>query len=166
METNSSFQSNPAFSEPERPDFLKIICILSFVGTGLMILVFAIGSLLLAVDSQALEEVWPEVSKNNPQLENLDGPEFLNQVGWFCVYGLLANALSLIGVIMMWRLERMGFFLYALAELGANFLSLNLDMGGQQPGYGGMIFWMIVDLVFIALYFVNLKHMKGSGKIS
>lgn len=157
--------SAPSFAEPERPDFLKILCILSFVGTGLMILVFGLGSLLLALDEQSIEEVWPQVSQNNPQLENLDGVVFLKQVGWFCVYGFLANILSLIGVIMMWRLERIGFFLYAAAEFGANFLSLNLNMGEKDPGYGGMIFWMIVDLVFISLYFVNLKHMKGRERI-
>lgn len=161
METNLSNPNPEITASPERPDFLKILCILSFVGTGLMILLLGLGALSLGLSQETVDEIWPKMSENNPQFENLDGAEFFRQVGWFCVYGLLANIFSLIGVIMMWRLEKIGFYIYAASELVSNFLSLNINLGEQEKGYGGMIFWIIVDLVFIGLYFVNLKHMKG-----
>lgn len=117
METNSN-NINPGITDiPERPEFLKILCILSFVGTGLMILILGLGSLTLGLSSETSEEVWPTMTENNPQFENMDGPEFFRQIGWFCVYGLLANIFSLIGVIMMWKLEKIGFYIYAVAEL-------------------------------------------------
>ena len=149
---------------PERPDFLKIICILSFVGCGLMILGLSFGSLCLALPQSTVDEIWPQVVQSNPTLEEIDGLEFFRQLGWMCVYGLFANIFSLIGVIMMWRLEKVGFYIYAAAELIGNFVGMGFDMGQQQKSYGGTIFFIVIDLVFIGMYFVNLKYMKGSAK--
>ncbi len=59
----------------------------------------------------------------------------------------------------MWRLEKAGFFIYAIAELATNFFSLKMNTG-EESSYGGTVFFIIIDLVFIALYFMNLKHMN------
>lgn len=160
METPIDSQfANQLDGAPEKPQFLKILCILSFVACGLMILLYAIGTMALGVSEAAIAGPWAQIVQGNPTLEDVDPMEFFHQVGIICVYGLIANIFSLIGVIMMWKLEKMGFFLYAIAELATNFFSMNLDMGQQEKSYGGMIFMILVDLVFITMYFVNLKYM-------
>lgn len=160
METTNDNQFNNAAEMPdERPQFLKILCILSFVACGLMILVFSIGTMLLSLDESMVAEVWPQMVEANPAFESIDPVEFLHQFGMLCVYGLIATVFSLIGVIMMWRYEKIGLVIYAIAELSSNFFGLNMDMGEQEKSYGGTIFFILLDLVFIAMYFVNLKHM-------
>jgi hypothetical protein len=146
-------------NEPQRPESLKILCILSFIGCGLMLILYGIGSLFLSMDSTTIATFWDKVIESNPQLENADPVQFFHEFGMVCVYGLLATIFSLIGVIMMWRLEKIGFFLYAVAELATNFFSMNIN-SGEEKSYGGVIFFVAIDLVFIVLYALNLKHMN------
>jgi hypothetical protein len=148
--------------QPERPQFLKILCILSFIACGLMILIYAIGTTLLGVSEEMISNagIWDKVVEANPQFENVNPMEFLHQFGMVCVYCLIANIFSLVGVIMMWRLEKIGFFIYVIAELSTNFFGLDLNTGEETKSYGGMIFTICIDLVFIVMYFLNLKYMN------
>ena len=166
METNlDTLQQELGSPQPERPEFLKIICILSFVACGLMILTYGLGSLTLSLSQNTINEIWPKVVEGYPQYAEVDGLEFFHNVGMVCLYGLFANVFSLIGVIMMWRLEKIGFYIYLVAELATNFFSLGMDTGTQEPSYLGLVFSILIDLVFIAMYFVNLKHMNKSQKL-
>lgn len=158
--TNETLLNNPGEFQLERPQFLKILCILSFVACGLLILVYALGTMSLAVNEEMITAPWTQIVEANPTLENVDPIEFFHEVGMICVYGLIATIFSLIGVIMMWRYEKIGFYLYAIAELSTNFFSLNLKTGEEEKSYGGMIFFILIDLLFIAMYFVNLKYMN------
>jgi hypothetical protein len=161
MEKNEFTLETTESPVQERPEFLKILCILSFVASGLMILVYALGAMALSLSQETIEELWPQMTASYPQFEEVDGVEFFNQVGMMSVYGLIANIFSLVGVIMMWRLEKIGFYIYLIAELTINFFSLNINTGEEGPQYGSLIFSILLDLVFIVMYFMNLKHMKG-----
>lgn len=150
-------QAVPA--KPQRPDFLKILCIFSFIACGLWILGGTFGALgTLSIDQETLDKVWPQITENNPQFESMDGMEFMHAFGMWCIYMVIANVFSLVGVIMMWRLERIGFFIYVVAELSTHFFSL--DVPGKNDSAVGTVFSVLIDLVFIAMYFVNLKHMN------
>jgi hypothetical protein len=143
----------------QRPDFLKIICILSFVGCGLMILLCSLGTMAFAVDEATIDKVWPQIVEGNPQFADVDPMTFMHAIGMICVYTLIANVFSLIGVIMMWRLERLGILIYAIAELSTNFFSFDVGVE-QKNSYGGTIFSVAIDLVFIGMYLANMKYMK------
>ncbi|MCF8227475.1 MAG: hypothetical protein K9G58_04255 [Bacteroidales bacterium] len=88
----------------ERPLFLSLLCIVSFVYYGLLILLFA-GSLLFRdyffdVIAKFTEASFPEVTY------------YL-----LVSIGLLLFTTSFIGTIRMWQLRRMGFYLYLLASI-------------------------------------------------
>ena len=143
---------------PARPDFLKILCILSFVACGLWILLCSLGTVVLTLDEETIDKAWTKVVESNPQFENIEAVQFMHNFGMLCVYMLIANIFSLIGVIMMWRLEKIGFFVYVIAELSTHFFKL--DMGEQSQSNAGLIFGIIIDLIFIGMYLVNLKYMN------
>ena len=153
----SDFYAEP---ESERPQFLKILCILSFVASGLLLLIYAIGTLSLRMNEEIIGTFWNEVIKVQPVLENVDPIIFFHELGMICVYSLILNVISLIGIIMMWRLNKNGFYIYVFAEITANFLSLNLNTGEQNQPYSGLVLPILIDLIFIGLYFMNLKHMN------
>ena len=153
----SDFYAEP---ESERPQFLKILCILSFVASGLLLLIYAIGTLSLRMNEEIIGTFWTEVIKVQPVLENVDPIIFFHELGMICIYSLIANIISLIGIIMMWRLNKIGFYIYVFAEITANFLSLNLNTGEQNQPYSGLVLPILIDLIFIGLYFMNLKHMN------
>lgn len=148
---------------PEKPQFLKVLCILSFVACGLLIIIYGIGSFAMGISEETITEVWDKIIASQPQLENVNPVEFFHEVGKLCLYGLFANIASLIGVIMMWRLNKIGFIIYAIAEISINFFGLDVDVEGASKSSISMILSIIIDLVFIAMYAINLKHMNKNN---
>ncbi|MBL7931765.1 MAG: hypothetical protein JNL60_07685, partial [Bacteroidia bacterium] len=72
---------------PQRPEFLKILCILSFIACGLMILIYLIGTFCLTLSEEMVSEAWEKVVESQPQLENVSATEFFHQVGMVSLYG-------------------------------------------------------------------------------
>ena len=115
------------------PTFLKVLCILTFVGSGLGIL----GNLsILSTD-----------------------------IG---LVSLLANVSCIIGAVMMLKLKKTGFYIYAVAEL-LPLIYTFVVLGGfgamSVPFLGEAVILvylvaLIIPLGFIAMYAINLKHMN------
>lgn len=150
--------TNDEMSEaPQRPEMLKVLCILSFIMCGLLLVAYSIGTMFINLNPATLGDAWDKVIESNPQFADRDPAEFFHEFGMICLYGLIATVFSLIGVIMMWRLDRIGFFIYTVAELGTNLFSMSTGTEGRS--YGGTIFMVLLDLVFIVLYFTQVKYM-------
>jgi hypothetical protein len=143
---------------PPRPEMLKVLCILSFIMCGLLLIAYSIGTMFISLNPATIGEVWDKVVESNPQFADRDPVEFFHEFGMICLYGLLATVFSLIGVIMMWRMDRVGFFIYSIAELSTNLFSMSGET--ESRSYGGTIFMVLLDLVFIILYFTQVKFMK------
>ena len=137
----------PVPSEPKRPQMLSILCILTFIGSGLNIF----SSLFIASFFDTFQVVAEELGERF----ELSGMEVLQNAtpGFFLITALL-YATSVTGAIMMWQLRKVGFHLYAVAQillLIAPMYFLKL----QSPS--------IMDLIFsggfIILYSTQLKQM-------
>lgn len=127
--------------EEGRPTFLTVLCILTFIGSGLS----AFANLLLLVAAGAASSMLSSI----PLMGDVGG---LGS-GYLVIVLVLALA-SLYGAIMMWKLKKMGFYLYS----GANVIALFIPMimaSGKFP-----IFGLIITALFIFLYGLNLKHLK------
>lgn len=160
MENNNNLAfDNTMAPAPEKPQFLRVLCILSFINCGIMILIWTMCSCFLLIDENTVNGIWEKMVVSQPKLEDVDPMLFFHEVGTYGLIALFANVLSLIGAIMMWRLNKAGFIIYAVAELGIHFFSMRLNMG-QEQGYGGLIFSVLIDLAFIIMYTVNLKYMN------
>ncbi|MCW3075737.1 MAG: hypothetical protein JWO32_346 [Bacteroidetes bacterium] len=158
---------NDLAAPPERPQFLKVLCILSFVWCGIMILVYLVGSFCLAMSDETKNMIIEKVSESNPNVKIENAAEFINQIGQVSLLCLLANIASLVGVIMMWNFNKIGFFIYAIAELSTNFFGLNINAGTEgDKSYGMMIVTILIDIVFIAMYAIHLKYMKKTIPVS
>jgi len=72
---------------------------------------------------------------------------------YFAVSAALSGA-SLFGALQMWKLKKMGFFIYT----GANLVMAILPIVWLGLAFGAMGFG--VPVVFIVLYGLNLKHMS------
>ena len=132
---------------PEKPQFLKVLCILSFVACGLFILIYSIGSFAIGISEETISGVWDQVLVSQPQLESVNPVEFFHEVGKLCLYNLFTNIASLVGVILMWRLNKIGFVIYIIAELATNFMGLDLNVEGADKSSVSMIFSIVIDLV-------------------
>jgi hypothetical protein len=168
-----SDMNTATIDEPRtRPSLLTVLCNLSFIWAGISIIggIIKYASMKMMANGKfadmvaqvgdtslraQFEEVQAKVEAAGLNMDQMASAEL----------GTVALAIvALIGVIMMWKLRRTGFFIYVAAQVIIFTLSLmmgvNLDMSWtSMPGT------FFIALTFISLYAVNLKYMHGSSKM-
>lgn len=150
-------------STGQRPQFLTVLCILTFIGSGLGVL----GSLLGLVGSSALSAFMPAGSV------------------LVSIIGLVYSGLCLYGAIQMWGLKKQGFTLYlagsviaivvslynaftfksTMSEMTSQFSEIEgmegVDFSGAASGgvWGSTIFGILIIVAFVLMYNANKKHL-------
>jgi hypothetical protein len=148
----------------QRPTFLTVLCILSFIAQGFAAIGYIIVALGLGVVSavatsdtmnEALDgaEMSPEASEMMDAVETA-GTASLGLAWAYIIIGLLTTIICFVGVLKMWKLKKSGFFLYAGAS------AVSIIMGLVYSGMDGLVMGTVVPVAFIVMYGMNLKHMK------
>ena len=172
MENNIELAENN-FEKPKRSQFLKVLCILSFIMCGISILSGIWG--IYQSTPEAMQKNIEQVRTINPDMADQMENQFIemqnNAFSKVSPYlALLYTLLSFIGVLMMWNLVKKGFYIYAIAEIlpytsfvfmGKNSLSMMGPPGASSSMIAMVviIFMVIIDVVFVSLYAKNLKEM-------
>ena len=145
----------------KRPTFLTILCILSFLGIGLS-LVFGLKNYF---DAAALAGGSGATELEGTGIDSATYNDFMQSLG--IDWGAMAksylivtclNVLVLVGVIMMWKRKKTGFFVYTAGEIAqcvVPFVLMGTALGGVQT-----IFMAVVGGLFVLLYALNLKHLS------
>jgi hypothetical protein len=132
---------------------LKVSAILSWIMAGIMILMCGIMLLAKGVLENAVEQSSGEFSAEQLNaIENL----LLNYNNIF-LSNFIFYILSVVTVILMYKLKKAGFYLYLILHVVIvtypySYQPFVLDFG--------TIFGFAILILFIALYGSNLKHMK------
>lgn len=164
-----------SYTPPERSTFLTVLCILTFIGSGWSIA----SSVYQYRRADELDKARIEmIEKNENGVDSLrdstreEPPAFAKNlfasindmatkenIERSALYQLIASLFTLGGAILMWRLNRKGFYLYCAGILialvypfilyGDNFLAVGITAFGAFFG-----------LIFIALYALNLRQMR------
>jgi len=134
-------------TKPRRPTLLTILCILTFIGSGMNLF----SSLLIA----GFYETFVEVARDFAEKFNLPGIDLLLEARpmFFLVSGIL-YAGSLVGAILMMSLKKSGFHIYTIFQI-LLILAPMYFMHLASPGLPELIFTGL----FILLYSTNLKFM-------
>jgi hypothetical protein len=159
--------------QAERPTFLKVLCILSFISIGLSF-IFSLGSVFGGPQSE--EEMVAqkvELLEANEELRDngMDGfadmmeqmtrmNESINANFYMAsVVSILALLIGFYGVFSMWQGKKLGFHLYIVYSL-ISVGQLYLFVSPADIPSIAIIFNLIVAGVFILLYSRNLHWMK------
>jgi hypothetical protein len=166
-------------NQPERPPFLTVLCILTFVWAGASILIslFQIPNLYIpTADNPQIQVSMEQLKETNPDVAERMMTVFAeadkNKVpNW--IFSFVGNCFSLMGALMMWHMQKRGFFIYAAAELIPTIFSLTFSglsgildaLGTLGPFVHAAIIIAIVcvflfDIAFIVLYGLHLKYMS------
>ena len=166
----------------KRPQFLTVLCILTFIGTGLMLFssLFSIPDTFLRSPQQIIaaqeiklaqaEQIMPGITDKMSDMIMEMAPYKIPN--W--LVGFIGNLFTLLGAIMMWKQKKIGFYIYTIAELVPFLISiialkgmtaLTGSMSAFGPAFAGIITTAVVlivifDIAFIIMYAVNLKHMR------
>lgn len=125
-----------------RPTLLTVLCILTFIGSGLSVLIFLLAAVLFGVMADVLADI--------PGMSMMTGGGTV----FFIVMFILAFV-SLFGAIKMWGLKKIGFYLYTAAQVLMIIVPLVLIEGAKVGVFG-----IVITLIFIILYAINLKAME------
>ena len=138
METGRSYVSDnrEGGREPERPAFLTVLCILTFIGSGSTLLVSFVSLLISGYIEQLF---W--MNGMVPQ-EYLSG----QTVMMASFISLVLSGASLYGAHRMWRLDKFGFFVYTTVQFVSIFLIYN-------------VLGLLVNAAFVLMYYANYKYM-------
>lgn len=150
MEENpNEITSTPVKNMPvKRPPGLTFLCILSFIGSGIS----AISSLFVAI----IYDMIPYIVKDSPFADAATLTEMIKSAGplFFTLMGLLYLG-SLAGAILMFRLKKIGFHFYVIAQLFMLLLPSLLIDGFVVPASN-----LLLTGSFVLAYAVNIRSMR------
>ena len=146
---------------PKRPQFLTVLCILTYIGVGLGIIGSIFGWWSMNKMSQLMD-----TNSGMEDMGSMPGmEEAMDKIGpalkWaneLLITGILGCILCLVGALQMWKLKRIGFYIYVVGEVVPVIIS-GILMGASA--FGGMqIFGLVIPVIFLVLYGINFKHLS------
>jgi hypothetical protein len=135
-------------AQPQRTRLLTIICILTFIGSGMNF----ISSLFVFVFFDSFKILAAELAKSF----NLPGMDmFIEGPSLFFAFSALVYAGAITGAFLMWKLKKVGFHVYIISQI----LLVLAPMYFYKLPFPG-IMDMLLAGAFILLYSSNLKSMS------
>jgi len=161
----------------QKPQALKTLCILSFIGCGLIFLLslMSIPNITKSDETKQTEiekiREFSEEMADQLEVQYMD-PSYTSKMITKLVVDIAFLAITLIGVVLMWQLKKKGFYIYAASEILYYFSGFLTGQGDPSKMMDSMpafmkniafvVFALVIiqDLLFIFLYWRQTKHMK------
>ena len=163
MEDQTTLDSNLDNTPTKRTTFVTVLCILSFIAIGTTLLSNLIS---IATYSVADQEMMAEIMEDSmDQMGDSAGSGFIESIFStsmdameyqipLAIVSIIAQLFCLFGCLQMWKMKKMGFYLYLLGEWVPAIVSWVLL--GAFFGIVGAI----VPIIFSILYGLNVKDMN------
>ena len=160
METNILMENQPMNESPKRPQFLTVLCILSFIGSALAFFGAIWGFFSIKASSAVLENMGNVQGDSFGMVSGMQETmlKAVENAVPNLIIGIVCSLLCLYGAIQMWQLKKIGFFIYSFGEIVPAISGFLLGGGGLIGGVGAIV-GLLFAVVWIVLYAVNLKHM-------
>lgn len=129
----------------KRPNLLTLLCVLTFIGSGLQIVS---NFFILPNKDFILQNI--EAFAFNME----DFIPILEMPNEFFKLNVLFLVMSLTGAIFMWNLKKIGFHIYSLAQIALLFVLSIYNPFNNTP-----IAEIVITILFILFYFRQLKYM-------
>lgn len=155
-------ETNPV-NHNKRPAFLMVLCILTFVGSGLGIFGAIIN--LLTTDLFTGQSASAFSQLGNTPFGDVNLEEMMKYSKYSQILNLVACLFCLAGAIIMFKLKKAGFYLYVVGALVA-ILGAFVGTRGLNSGFFAsmgalvIVISILINGAFVVMYGLNLKHMK------
>jgi hypothetical protein len=141
-------------STGQRPTFLTVLCILSFIAAGIGIITMLLASAVKGV----AENVGVNNELSNAISENAEASKAMEAAStvfsWpYMILSIVLIFAGLFGVIKMWKLQKSGFMIYTVTAVAGLIAPLLF-------GLPFSVFSLIISAGFVGMYYLNLKHMS------
>ncbi|MBI4930332.1 MAG: hypothetical protein HY841_06185 [Bacteroidetes bacterium] len=156
---------------PKRPTFLTVLCILTYVGVGLGIVMSVVAWWGMHA-AQAMMDATSSMAEGMTEAAGTDMSSIPGMgdamaeanaaIKWAnvtLIVSIVGALLCLVGALQMWKLKKMGFFIYVVGEL-APVIATAVLLGGSAFGGMSLVMGAVFPVLFVILYGLNLKHMS------
>ncbi len=157
------------FGKPALPTGLNVLTILTFIGSGIQLLLVALGffsaqknyeekdKMLARMNSAEMPGFFKAMMPNPENYEEMVTKSFENRLP-LLILGLLATALCIYGAMQMRQLKKQGYIFYLVGQV-LPFLSTVLFLGAFVFAGVGFAVSTAITILFILLYTINRKHL-------
>jgi hypothetical protein len=154
--------------EPKKmSDFLNVITILTFIGSGLAIVFSVLGFVNAQANYDKMLATRDQLDKAPSFMKAFIGPDPVgaaqknldNKLPIFLI-GMVSAILCIYGAVMMRKLKKTGFSIYLIGEIVLPFLSIFLFLGISLMGSLTIGIAIFFPLLFIIMYASQLKYMS------
>ncbi len=158
--------------EKIRPTFLTVLCILTFIGSGYgifnAITSYKNAEIAAGITGDIMNEAMDKIEEEaQDESETVLAQKIMGAVSGgltaenirnMAIANGISSILCVIGAVLMWGLDRKGFFLYVIGTVVAVIAPIMIYKGllGAAAG-GGLAF---IGIIFVILYGLNLKHLR------
>jgi hypothetical protein len=162
------------FQEQEqRPSFLKVLCILSLISTGIAVISGIFNLISGPFNEEQMLEQKVGMIKSIDELRTMGADQFaaifekiqrmteaMNaQFYYVQIISLLVVAIGVFGIYKMWNRSKLGFHLYIIYSL-LSVLTVYLFVVPADVPSIVVIINLVISGIFVFMYSRNLKWMK------
>lgn len=140
------YKLNQAGNEKKRPDLLTLLCVLTFIGSGMG----AFSNFVFAANYSFIIDMADSGELSFPGLDI-----YLSLPQSFYVFSAILYFASLVGAVQMWKLRKIGFHIYTSAQILLLLVPVIYPQFDSFPFLG-----LVVTAIFVALYGRHLKYMS------
>jgi hypothetical protein len=165
-ETNPNTEVNFNNFPEEIPSGIKVLTILTFIGSGIAIVFTLITPWIIKFSLSMMDKAMASGQElSTKQLDDMEKARkamdllHANLVPVITV-GIIGAILCIIGAVMMRKLKKDGFWIYIGGELLPLIAGLILMGTAQFTGVFSVIVGVGVPVLFVVLYGLQLKYMK------
>ncbi|MCW3071581.1 MAG: hypothetical protein JWO44_1471 [Bacteroidetes bacterium] len=147
----------------KRPQFITVLCILTWIGCGIGLIASVMGYFAVQTAGAMMDVASasdPDAMTNMSAMPGME--ETMNAMkyaGISLAVGVLGILLCFAGSMMMWKLKKTGYYIYVAGQIIPLVVSAIL-LGATAFGGIALVLGAIIPVVFIILYGVNLKYMS------
>ncbi len=132
--------------QENRPELLTVLCVLTFIGSGIGV----VSNFFVLTSYSSIQEL---ISIGNLTFPGID--ILLSVDKTYFLIGFILSSISLFGAYNMWKLKKIGFHFYTIAQI----LLLIVPYFYFQ-NFGFPYFGLLITVTFVFLYNLNLKAMS------
>jgi len=165
-------ETSAVFSPKKRPDFLTVICILTFIGSGFGIINnvtnYLNADVLTEMGKQAIdqnrEKVDSESSGEGKKLADqmMSGASAMmdkKKLKQNYLLTVLSNIMTLAGALLMFRLRKSGYWLYVAGIVVLVATPVVIFGTGNLLSMSITMLFAAIGILFIILYSLQLRHL-------
>jgi len=141
-------------NEKQLPTFLKVICILTFIGAGLNVFSSVFTFYALQTKNSFSIAMLQALAANS---EDIDLNTLLYNTNVNMISNFVTSLVCITGAFLMWKLNKTGYYVYVIAEICSIIFPFIFP---TAPISTLSFVALIFPIGFIVMYSANLKHLS------